>query len=374
MNIPLLDLARERRALEPELSAAVSRVLDGMALYRGPEAERLESEFAALVRTGYAVGVGSGTDALLLSLRALGVGPGDKVVVPALTFIATAAAVHYAGARPVFCDVDPDTGALDVSSLASCITARTAAVIPVHLYGNPAPMDAVLDLARRHGLAVVEDACQAVGAVYRDRPVGCWGHAAAFSFVFTKNLHGYGDGGVVTTDDPALARRVRRLGDHGRAGKNEHVEFGLCSRLDALQAAILRVKLPFLEEWSRRRRHLADRYAAALGGRVTVLRTTEGSRPVYHQFVLRVSDRDDLARHLQGRGVGTGIHYPVPCHLQPAAAGCPTAPGGLAGAETLAAEALSLPVHPFLRPDEQEYVIAQVLDWLGRRGESRCGR
>jgi dTDP-4-amino-4,6-dideoxygalactose transaminase len=350
--------------------AAIDGVLASARLHNGPSVQALEEEFAALCGVRHALGVGSGTEALLLAYMALGLGPGDEVIVPSHTFIATVAPLAFLGARPVFVDVDPWTYCLDPERVRQAITARTRAIAPVHLYGHPAEMEAILSLARRHNLSVVEDACQAVGARYGDRAVGAWGDAGCFSFVFTKNLRAYGDAGMVTTNRDDLAARIRLLRDHGRTNKYHHEVLGLNCRLDEVQAAIVRIHLSHLEDDTERRRAIARRYRQALrgSGLITPIEVP-GARHVYHQYVVRTAHRDELAAWLAGQGIATGIHYPVPCHLQPACAAFSDGPGSLPVTERCVNEILSIPVYPELDDEDVTSVIDAL--WAFSTGERR---
>ncbi len=360
--IPFLDLKAEYQSQKSEVLAAIEQVLDSMQLHNGPETRALEEEFAAYCGARHAVAVGSGTDALLLTYAALGLGPGDEVIVPSHTFIATVAPLAFLGATPVFVDIDPVLFTINPERVQAAVAPRTKAIVPVHLYGQPADMAGIQEIAQRHGLAVVEDACQAVGASYQGRPVGSLGDAAAFSFVFTKNLKGYGDGGIVTTDRDDLAEQVRRLRDHGRAGKYEHAVFGLNCRLDEMQAAIVRIALRRLEERTERRRQIAQRYTQALQG-TELLPPAERDdvRHVYHLYVLRSNRRDELAAHLNEAGIATGIHYPIPCHLQEACHAAGYAPVSLPETEQAAREILSLPVYPELTDEQVDRIIGAVV-------------
>jgi len=360
-TIPFLDLKAEYQSQRAEVLAAIEQVLDSMQLHNGPETRALEEEFAAYCGARHAVAVGSGTDALLLTYAALGLGAGDEVIVPSHTFIATVAPLAFLGATPVFVDIDPVLFTMDPERVQAAVTPRTKAIVPVHLYGQPADMAAIQEISRRHGLAVVEDACQAVGASYQGQSVGSLGDAAAFSFVFTKNLKGYGDGGIITTDRDDLAEQVRRLRDHGRAGKYEHPMFGLNCRMDEIQAAIVRIALRRLEERTERRRQIAWRYTQALHGTEFLPPAErEAVRHVYHLYVLRSRRRDELAAHLNEAGIATGIHYPIPCHLQEA---CRTAgydPVSLPETEQTAREILSLPVYPELTDEQVDRIVGAV--------------
>lgn len=361
MNVPFVDLQTQHRALRGELNQAIQRVMERADFALGEDVASFEEEFAAFCGTRYAVGVDSGLSALELSLRALGVGPGDEVIVPAHTFIATAAAVTFAGAEPVLVDVDMDTCNIDVGRVEAAVTPQTRAIIPVHLYGLPADMDAVLDLAREHDLFVVEDACQAHGARYRGERVGSLGDAGAFSFYPTKNLGGCGDGGIVVTDDEEVAEQVRAMRNCGQREKHHHELAPFNHRLDTLQAAILRVKLGYLHEWIEARRRNAALYAELLAGSgvVTPVEVSH-SQHVYHLYVVRTPERDALREHLWQHGIGTGIHYPIPIHLQPFYSGGGFHRGQFPVAERLCGEILSLPMFPELTSDQVEYVSARV--------------
>ncbi|MCX8072104.1 MAG: DegT/DnrJ/EryC1/StrS family aminotransferase [Candidatus Binatia bacterium] len=365
MPIPLARLQVQHERLRAELVAAFARVLDSSQFVLGPEVEAFEREFAAWCGVRYAVGVANGTDALVLGLRALGVRPGDAVAVPAITFAATAEAVRLLGARPVFVDVEPAGLTLDAASLrAAAERVPLKAVIAVHLYGQPARMEEILAVATDFGLRVLEDAAQAHGAALRARPVGTWGQAAAFSFYPTKNLGALGDAGAVVTNDPDIAERVRLWRDHGQVGKYEHVDVGCNSRLDALQAAWLRVKLPHLATWNTQRRALAKRYRkllAAVPG-VQPLAEFADSVHVYHQFVVRCRDRARLAHHLQEAGIGTAIHYPTPLHLLPAFAAWSEGPGSLPVSEQACEEVLALPLYPEMTEDEVDQVCRTIAE------------
>lgn len=366
--VPVSDTKRQYHTLRQELDAAIHRVLDRSWFILGAEVAAFEAEFAAYLEVAQAIGVGNGTDAIELALRALDIGPGDEVIVPALTAAFTALAISRAGATPVFADVEPRTANLDPTAVTARITPRTKAIVPVHLYGAPADLDALGALATRHGLALIEDAAQAHGARYHGRRVGGFGHCACFSFYPSKNLGAYGDGGAVTTNDAALAARVRRLRDGGQAGRYNHVECGVNSRLDELQAAVLRVKLAHLDTANASRREQAARYDRALtGSRLTLPVALPATTPVYHLYATRVAHtrRADLAAFLQARGISTQIHYPVPVHLQPAYAHLGYQVGDLPQAEAWAREELSLPLFPELTVAELQRVIEAVQAWHG---------
>jgi dTDP-4-amino-4,6-dideoxygalactose transaminase len=366
--VPFLDLRAAHHELEAELDAAAQRVLRSGRYLLGPELEGFEEEFAGYCGARYCVGVANGLDALHLTLRALDIGPGDEVIVPAHTFIATWLTVSYAGATPVAVDVDPFTYNLDAAAVEAAVTARTRAIVPVHLYGQPAEMDAIGDVARRHGLALIEDAAQAHGARYRGRPAGSLGDAAAFSFYPGKNLGAFGDGGAVTTDSRMVYERVRRLRNYGAEVKYRHEEPGFNSRLSDLQAAFLRVKLRRLDDWNGRRRRVAAAYLAGLEGTgIGLPRVAELAVPVWHLFVVRGVERDELRRQLAERGVETLIHYPVPPHLQPAYRTAGHGEGDFPVAERLAREVLSLPMGPHLDDTGIEAVVAAVREAAQRQ-------
>jgi len=347
------------------VAAAVARVLERGWFVLGPEVDAFEREFAAACGAARAVGVGTGTDALALALRALGVGPGDEVITTPLTAAYTGLAVLMAGARPVFADIDPRRLTLSPAAVAAAVTPRTAAVIPVHLYGQAADMPALAAVAQRHGLALVEDCCQAHLATSAGRPVGTFGAAAAFSFYPTKNLGGVGDGGAVVTGDAALADRVARLRNGGQADRYHHVEPGVNSRLDELQAAVLRARLPWLARWTEGRRAIAARYRAALRGTEAAMLDECDPGHVYHLVVVRSPRRDALQAHLGAEGVQTLIHYPIPLPRQ--AAFESVAPAACPVADEACREILSLPIHPGLRDDEIEQVADAVRSFAPSR-------
>ncbi|HEX5501408.1 MAG TPA: DegT/DnrJ/EryC1/StrS family aminotransferase [Thermomicrobiales bacterium] len=368
--VPIADSRRGYLAQRPAIDAAVQRVLASGWFVLGAEVAAFEREFAAWLGVTHCVGVANGTDALELALRALDIGPGDEVIVPAMTAAFSALAVSRAGATPVFADVDAATATLDPAATAARITPRTRAVMPVHLYGGAADLAGLDALAERHGLALIEDAAQAHGATWQGRRVGGFGRFGAFSFYPSKNLGAYGDGGAVVTNDAALADRVRRLRHGGQAGRYEHVEIGINSRLDELQAAILRVRLAVLDADNGARRALAARYAAGLTDTGLVLpRTLPGATHVYHLYAVRVparhpaGERAALIAHLRAHDVGTGLHYPTPVHLQPAYARLGGQPGDCPRAEAWASEELSLPLFPELTCEEQDCVIAAIREW-----------
>ncbi len=357
--IPFLDLTRQHAALRRELLSAAERVLDGSQFVLGAEGRALESELAQRAGARHAVGVGSGTDALRLALMALGLTRDDEVLTPAFSFVASATTIAMTGARPVFVDVEPATLTMDPDAAARAVTVRTKAILPVHLYGHPAAMDRLTALAHAHGLALLEDNAQAIGAAWRDRPLGGWGDAACLSFYPTKNLGACGDAGMVLTTRDDVAERVRRLRHHGDSGRYQHVELGYCSRLDEVQAAWLRVKLARLGEWTERRRAIAARYQAGLAGLPLQLPVERPeARHVYHLFTVRHAQRDALAKRLADYGVGTAVHYPRAVPEQPLFAA--ESPRRWPEASRAAREVLSLPCFPELTDDEVAGVIAAV--------------
>jgi dTDP-4-amino-4,6-dideoxygalactose transaminase len=366
-TIPLGDLRREYDRIHTEIDQAIERVLRRGWFILGEEGEAFEAEWADYCGVTHAVGVGNGTDAIHLALRAAGIGRGDEVIVPALTAAFSALAVSMAGATPIFVDVLPQRYTLDPAAFAAAITPRTAAVMPVHLYGCPADMAPILEIAREHGLLVLEDAAQAHGARYQGARVGGLGDVAAFSFYPSKNLGAYGDAGAVVTDDAALAARVRMLRHGGQQRTYEHELLGVNSRLDEIQAAILRVKLPHLDAWNRRRRTLAAHYHAGLGSSdggtapgLTLPSEPDGVEHVYHLYIVCTALRDSLREYLVGAGVTPGVHYPKGVHRQEAYAFLGYQPGSCPHAEKAAAEVLSLPVFPQLSNHEVSKVIRLV--------------
>jgi dTDP-4-amino-4,6-dideoxygalactose transaminase len=371
-TVPLVDVAAAWRAQRNELDAAIARVVTAGAFIGGPEVTRFERAFAAFCGARWAVGVGSGTAALHLGLLALGVGPGDDVVTVAHTFAATAEAIEHVGARPRFVDVDEATGGMDPKALTQALNGA-AAVLPVHLYGLPVDMAAIGELAEEAGVPVLEDAAQAHGATVTvpgealPRRAGSLGALAAFSFYPGKNLGAFGDAGAVTTDDEDLAARVARLRDHGRSAKYEHAEVGWGERLDALQAAVLAVKLAALEAGNDARRRLARRYSDELEGvgDLVLPAMAEGRSSSWHLYVVRTHRRDALLEHCHAAGVQAGVHYPLPLHLQPAFRHLGYAPGDLPVTEAWASECLSLPLYQQLEVAAQDHVIATVREFFG---------
>jgi dTDP-4-amino-4,6-dideoxygalactose transaminase len=362
VNVPFLDLRAAYRELQAEIDAAVRRVVSSGWYVLGPEVEGFENEFAAYCGARHCIGISNGLDALELALRGYGIGTGDEVIVPTNTFIATWLAVSRTGAVPVPVEPEEATHTIAAEQVERAITPRTRAVMPVHLYGQPADMQPIVALARRHGLKVIEDAAQAQGARYRTRRAGCLGDAAAFSFYPGKNLGALGDAGAVVTDDGDLAARVRRLRNYGSVVKYQHESQGFNARLDELQAAVLRVKLVRLDEWNDRRRAMAAGYLDGLKGAagLELPQVPAEVEPVWHLFVVRHPRRDELQRHLTRAGVETLIHYPVPPHRSGAYAGRNFTPGGFPIAERIASTVLSLPMGPHLTADLQDRVMAAV--------------
>jgi dTDP-4-amino-4,6-dideoxygalactose transaminase len=362
-RVPFVDLARQHGPLRAELDAAFDRVVGSSGFILGEEVERFEAEFADYCGAGHCAGVASGTAALTLAALALGIGDGDEVIVPAHTYIASALGLLHAGARPVFCDVHDDTGLLDADAAAALVGPRTAAILPVHLYGQCCDMDAVGALASRHGLAGIEDAAQAHGATWNGRRAGSFGAAAAFSFYPSKNLGALGDGGAVCAADAAVAERVRELRNIGQRGKGEHVVAGWNERLDGLQAALLRVKLRRLDSWNEARRRHAAVYREAFGDAVRMVAERPESPCVFHLLPVRVSERARVAAALSAAGVATGVHYSPALPDQPPFADA--AGGEFPAARAWAAEELSLPMFPEMTPDEVEHAASACLEAVG---------
>ena len=393
MQVPLLDLKAQYQRIKGEINAAIQKVLDSQQFILGPSVKKLEEEIASYCQTHFAVGVASGTDALILSLRAAGIGIGDEVITSPFTFFATAGAIHNIGARPVFVDIKPDTFNIDPDKLCQYLetrfsnkdsvreSGRLKAIIPVHLFGQMADMRPILEVAQKYGLKVIEDAAQAIGAEYENRRAGSFGELGCFSFFPSKNLGGYGDGGMVVTNDEKLAQKVRMLRVHGSRSRYEHSVVGYNSRLDSLQAAVLRVKLRYLDEWSEKRRRNASYYnelfrqAGLTGndssgnssdGPIIVPQALKGRRHTYHQYTIRVREgrRDELRKFLTEKGVGTAIYYPLPLHLQRCFRYLGYNEGDFPVAETLCKEVLSLPVYPELTSEMQEYVVDKVREFF----------
>ncbi len=365
-RVPFVNLRRQYEALKPRIDAAMASVLSRSAYISGPEVDDFERWFAGFCGVRRALGVSSGTRALELALRGLGIGAGGEVITTANTFIATASAIVAAGAKPVLVDAVEATGNIDPSLIERAITPKTQAIIPVHLYGRPAAMDAIMDIASRRRLAVIEDAAQAHGAKYRGRRAGALGTAGCFSFYPTKNLGAFGDAGLVTTDDEGLAAKIALLRDHGRVSKYEHDVIGYTARLDNLQAAILRVQADVLDEWNARRRQVAKWYEEALPASLAHPKDDPRDEAVYHLFVVRVPQRDEFRAFLETRGIATAVHYPIPVHLQPAYRELGYSEGDFPVTERLTREIVSLPMHPFLEKADVQHVAAAAADFLSR--------
>ena len=363
-NVPFVDLGVQYRAISAEIDDAISKVIQDADFILGREVRLFEEEFAEFCDSSYAVGVDSGTSALELALRAFDIGPGDEVITAANSFIASALGISHAGAKPVLVDVDPFTYTLDVKALERAITRRTKAIIPVHLYGHPAHMGPIRQLADRHGLVVIEDACQAHGASYKGKRVGSLGHAAAFSFYPGKNLGAYGDGGMVVTKDRKIANRLEMLRNYGQKEKYKHLFRGYNRRLDTMQAAILRVKLKYLEKWNAARRWSAKLYQKHLeGSGVVVPGEAGGAESVWHLYVIRTERRDALKEHLVIKGINASIHYPIPIHLQPAYQDLGYKRGDFPVTEAYADRILSLPMYAELSDRQIEFISQTVCEF-----------
>ncbi len=370
MNVPLLDLKEQNSLLRPEIEAALARVLDTNGFILGKEVAELECELAGYCGTKYAIGCASGSDAILLALMAYDIGPGDEVITTPYSFFATVSSITRLGATPVFVDIDPVTYNIDPAQIAAKITERTKAIEPVHLYGQCADMSAINDIGRSYGVPVIEDAAQAIGAQENGVMAGNLGEIGCFSFYPSKNLGGMGDGGFITTNDDALAKKLLALRVHGAEEKYYHKYVGLNSRLDGFQGAVLRVKLPHLDGWTERRRENADRYRtlftdAGLTEQIGLPVERGNAKHIYNQYVIRVPNRrDELRAYLTEKGVGTDIYYPVPLHLQECFAYLGYRSGDLPEAEKAAAETLALPIYPELRPEQQAYVVDTISEFF----------
>lgn len=365
MNIPLVDLRAQYDPLKDEIISGIEKIFESMHLFLGENVQGLEKEFAEYCGARYGIGVSDGTNALHIILRAMGIGPGDEVITVSHTFIATVEAIVLAGATPVFVDIDPDTYLMNVSQVEARITPHTRAILPVHLYGQTVDMDPILDIAARHGLRVIEDAAQAHGAAYKGRRAGSLGDAAGFSFYYSKNLGAYGEGGFITTNDPDLYRKMRMIRDHGSERRYYHDLIGLNARLDEIQALALRVKLPHLEEWNEKRRQHAGQYQEQLAGLpVKTPVVCPDNQPVYHMYVIRTAQRDALQVYLKERGVGTGIHYPVPAHMQKSLEFLGYMPGDLPVTERIVGGILSLPMYAELTEKQIAYTAEAIREFM----------
>jgi dTDP-4-amino-4,6-dideoxygalactose transaminase len=369
LRVPLFDLRPQNESIRQDALDAIARVCDSQQFVLGREVAALERELGDRFRVRHAIGMSSGTDALIVALMAAGIGPGDEVITSAFTFFATAGSITRVGARPVFVDIDPATFNLDPAAVDAAIGPHTRALVPVHLYGLVSDMDALLEIAARHGVPVIEDACQAIGSRYGDRFAGTMGGMGCFSFYPTKNLGGFGDGGLLVTHDDQIAKRARLLREHGAEARYHHSIVGGNFRLDELQAAVLRVKATRLDRWIESRRRNAQRYVrlfedAGLGSAVIPPVEPGGTFHTYHLFVVRVSRRDELRAHLTAKGVGTGVYYPVPLHRQECFAALGYQPGSLPHAERAARDTIALPVYPELTAQQQDYVVDCIADFV----------
>lgn len=372
MHIPFVDLKRQYKVIKEDVLSEITKALDSMHLFLGPNVQSFDAEFARYCGAEFGIGVGSGTEALHLALFASGVTQGDEVITVSNTFFATIEAIAILGAIPVFVDIDPRTYNMDPSQIESRITSKTKAIVPVHFYGHPADMDPILALARTYNLKVIEDACQAHGAEYKGRRTGSLGDIGCFSFYFTKNLGAYGEAGIIVTSDPDVASKCRMLRDHGQDIKYYHSVFGVNGRIDEIQAAVLRVKLPHLDEWNEKRRCLAQAYNKGLPSSLVKPIETPWARHVYHLYVIRTHVRDHLRAYLESKGVATGIHYPIPVHLQDAYREYYSNTDSLPVTEEACKEILSLPMYPELTVEEVDYICECIREFTESKLEV-CG-
>jgi dTDP-4-amino-4,6-dideoxygalactose transaminase len=367
VKIPLVDLVRQYHSIKEEIDEAILRVLESGSFILGENVKLFEKEFASYCGVKYGIGVASGSDALMLSLRALGISRGDEVITVANTFVSTVDAILHCQAKPILVDIDPETYTIDTSKIEERITSKTKAIIPVHLYGHPADMDPIIEIAEKHGLYIVEDACQAHGAEYKGKRVGSFGDVACFSFYPSKNLGAFGDGGIVVTNSEEIATKIEMLRNYGQKEKYRHVLVGYNSRLDELQAAILRVKLKYLDRWNEMRRKNARHYDELLEN-VSEVKTPiekKWAKHVYYIYVIRCENRDELRAWLNSKGVSTGIHYPTPIHLQEAYRDLNYSEGSFKIAEKYADEILSLPMFPELTRDEIGFISKCIFEFYG---------
>jgi dTDP-4-amino-4,6-dideoxygalactose transaminase len=367
MKVPFLDLKRQYSAIKKELDEAVFSVLSNTQFILGPEVKSLEEKIAAYCGTKFAIGVASGTDALLLSLRACEVKPGDEVLTTSFSFFASAGVISRLGANPVFVDIDPETYNINPAQIEKKVTPKTKAIMPVHLFGQCADMDPITDIAKKHNLKVVEDAAQAIGAEYKGRKAGAIGDLGCFSFFPSKNLGGAGDGGMVTTDNPEIAEMVRILRVHGSKPKYYHSTIGYNSRLDTLQAAILSVKLKYLDDWTKKRREHAEVYNSAFKDLDMITPKAESfNYHIYNQYTIAVKNRDELKNYLKEKQIGHDTYYPVPLHLQECYKFLGYKKGDLSVSEKKAEEVVSIPIYPELTEEEQDYVISTIKEFVTR--------
>lgn len=369
-KVSLLDLTAQYEDIKPEIKQAVDNVLESGNYIMGPFVKSFEQAMAEYCGTKYAIGVANGTDALLLTLDALGVGAGDEVITTPFTFFASAEVISQLGATPVFVDIDPDTYNMDPAKLEAAITPKTKAIMPVHIFGQPVDMDEILEIANKHNVFVVEDACQAIGSRYKGKRIGSLGTAGCFSFFPTKNLGGYGDGGIVVTNDEELARKIQILRVHGSNPKYYHSVIGYNSRLDALQAAMLQVKLKYIDQWNQQRRDKAAIYNEALKDlSITLPYVKENREAVFHLYIIQTKYRDELMAHLKEHGIASGVYYPVPLHKQEVYSNLGYEDGSLAESEKASLGTMALPLYPELTMDDQEYVISVVREFFEAKGE-----
>ncbi len=368
MNIQFVDLRKQYAPLKNEILSGIEQVLDGMHLFLGENVQKLETEFAEFCGAAHGIGVSDGTSALNIILRACEIGPGDEVITVSHTFIATTEAILLTGAKPVFVDIDPRTYLMDISKVEEKITPRTKAILPVHLYGQTVDMDPLMEIAARHGLRVIEDACQAHGAEYKGRRAGSLGDAAAFSFYYSKNLGAYGEGGFVSTNDDELGDKIRKIRDHGSGIRYHHDLIGFNARLDEIQAVVLRAKLPHLAHWNQERREHAHLYNKLLKGTQVLIPTEDpNNMPVYHLYVVSASHRDELQAFLKEKGIFTGIHYPIPVHMQKAMDFLGYKQGDLPITEKAVSQILSLPMYAEISEEEIKSVVDSVKDFYEMR-------
>jgi dTDP-4-amino-4,6-dideoxygalactose transaminase len=364
MNIQFVDLRKQYQPLKEEILSGISQVLDGMHLFLGENVQQLEKDFATFCGAAHGIGVSDGTAALTIILRAMDIGPGDEVITVSHTFIATAEAIILAGAKPVFVDIDPVTYLMDVSQVESKINSHTKAILPVHLYGQTVDMDPLMDIAKRHGLRVIEDACQAHGAEYKGKKAGSLGDAAGFSFYYSKNLGGYGEGGFISTNDTELAVKMRKIRDHGSGVRYHHDLIGVNGRLDEIQAVVLRAKLPHLASWNEKRREHSNLYSQLLKELPVVTPVVKKENtPVHHLYVVSTPRRDELQNYLKEHGVFTGIHYPIPVHLQKSMDYLGYKEGDFPVTEHAVTQILSLPMYAELTDEEINYVAKTVAEF-----------
>lgn len=367
MKVPFIDLQRQHNPIKKELMDAFEKVLDSGQFILGDEVKNFEHEIASYIGVNYAIGVSNGTDALLLSLASLGIGPGDEVITTPFTFFATAEIIAILGAKPVFCDIDAKTLNIDPEEISEAISKKTKAILPVHLYGQSADMDKIMQIAQDNNLKVVEDMAQAIGSEYKGKKVGTFGDTACISFFPTKNLNALGDAGMIVTNDENLDKKLRSLRVHGASKKYHHDVLGYNDRLDAIQAALLRIKLKYLDEWNKKRQQTAHRYDEELKNSVKIPYITPGNETVYHQYTIRTSRRDELKQYLMEKTIGTAIHYPIPLHLQKAFDYLGYKEGDFPESEKAAKEVLSLPIHSDLTSEEVDYVVFTINEFFTKK-------